>query len=203
MVFRSPLPPVIVPETTITGFVLAAVAAHPDKPALVDGPTGRTLTYAELDRAIRSLAGGLVARGFQRGQVVALMAPNCPEFAVALHGVALAGGVVTTINPTYTVHEVQRQLADSGATAVITVGALLGTVAQAAEAPSVPSAWTKRVLFVHWIANSVAAGLPFSLIAMSSDDAVGLSTVGASGTLASVVKFSSLAASVEPAVFSA
>lgn len=79
MVFRSPLPPVIVPETTITGFVLAAVAAHPDKPALVDGPTGRTLTYAELDRAIRSLAGGLVARGFQRGQVVALVARTAPS----------------------------------------------------------------------------------------------------------------------------
>ncbi len=137
MVFASPLPPVTPPETTITDFVLAAVAQHPDKPALIDGPSGRVLTFADLDRAIRSLAGGLVQRGLVPGQVVALMAPNCPEFAVALHGVVFAGGVVTTINPTYTSHEVQRQLADSGATTVITVGALLGTVTAAREGTSV------------------------------------------------------------------
>ena len=94
MVFPSPLPPVTPPETTITDFVLASVAQHPDKPALVDGPTGRVLTYTDLDRAIRSLAGGLVQRGLVPGQVVALMAPNCPEFAVALHGVVHAGGFV-------------------------------------------------------------------------------------------------------------
>jgi acyl-CoA synthetase (AMP-forming)/AMP-acid ligase II len=42
-----------------------------------------------------------VASGFGKGDVLALMAPNVPEYAVVFHGVAMAGGIVTTINPTY------------------------------------------------------------------------------------------------------
>ena len=43
--------------------------------------------------------------GPPKGEVLAIMAPNCPEYAVVFHGVAFAGGVVTTINPTYTERE--------------------------------------------------------------------------------------------------
>ncbi|MFN8145875.1 MAG: AMP-binding protein [Candidatus Nanopelagicales bacterium] len=172
MVFPSPLPPVTPPETTITDFVLASVDEHPDKPALVDGPTGRVLTYAGLAEAIRSLAGGLVARGLAPGEVVALMAPNCPEFAVALHGVVHAGGVVTTINPTYTSHEVQRQLADSGATRVITVGALLGTVTQARDETAVTEVYVLEPDGVDGAASFTSlfgAPLP-GRVAVSLDD---------------------------------
>ena len=101
-VFTSPLPPVDIPEQALTPFTLANAPQLGDKPALIDGPTGRTLTYAQLDEAVRRLAGGLVARGFGKGDVLALLSPNIPEYAVVFHGVAMAGGAVTTINPTYT-----------------------------------------------------------------------------------------------------
>jgi len=133
MIFRSPLPDVDIPSTALTGFVLARAQELGDKPALIDGPSGRTITYAELDQAIRSLAGGLIAAGFGPGHVLAIMAPNVPEYAVVFHAAAVAGGVVTTINPTYTEREVHHQLDDAGAELLVTVPMFLET-AQAAVA---------------------------------------------------------------------
>ena len=71
------------------------------------------------------LAGGLLARGLGAGHVMAIMAPNSPEWAVVFHGVAWAGGTVTTLNPSYTAEEVRHQLRDSGAELLVTVPALL------------------------------------------------------------------------------
>jgi len=110
--------------------VLAGAAERGDKPALIDGPTGRTITYAQLDDAVRRFAGGLIANGFAPGDVLALMAPNIPEYAVIFHGAAMAGGVITTINGSYTEREVHNQLTDAGATWLVTVEPFL-EVAQA------------------------------------------------------------------------
>jgi len=137
MPFASPLPPVEIPDVPLTTYVMARAAELGDKPALIDGPTGRTLTYAALDGAIRSLAGGLVARGFAKGEVVAVLAPNIPEYAVVFHGVAMAGGVVTTINPTYTHQEVHHQLVDSGATMLITIPMFLEVATEGAAETAV------------------------------------------------------------------
>lgn len=124
MIHHSPLPDVEIPELPLTEYVLAGGAGQPDKPALIDGPSGRVMTYGELEDAIRSLAGGLVAAGFGRGDVLALMAPNGPEYAVVFHGAAMAGGTTTTINPAYTQAEVHHQLADSGARILVTIAPL-------------------------------------------------------------------------------
>ena len=115
MIHRSPLPDVEIPDLPLTSYVLARAADRADEPALIDGASGQVMTYADLDSAVRSLAGGLVASGFTKGDVLALMAPNVPEYAVVFHGAAMAGGVVTTINPTYTETELRNQLQDSGA----------------------------------------------------------------------------------------
>ena len=137
MVFASPLPDVEIPEVPLTGYVLARAAELGSKPALIDGPTGRTLTYAGLEAGIRSLAGGLQARGFGPGDTLALMAPNIPEYAVVFHGVAMAGGTITTINPTYTAPEVHKQLLDSHATLLVTIGLFLETAREAVEGTGV------------------------------------------------------------------
>ncbi|HYN68538.1 MAG TPA: AMP-binding protein [Ornithinibacter sp.] len=121
MIHTSPMPDVEIPRVALTGYVLERAAELGDQPALIDGPTGRTITYAGLDAAVRSLAGGLVSQGFAPGDVVALMSPNVPEYAVIFHGVAFAGGAVTTINPTYTEREVHNQLVDSGARMLVTI----------------------------------------------------------------------------------
>jgi acyl-CoA synthetase (AMP-forming)/AMP-acid ligase II len=125
VIFTSPLPPVELPSLPLTPYTLARATELGDKPAFIEGPTGRTLSYAELDTAVRTQAGGWLDRGLARGEVIAVMAPNCPEYAVLFHAVALAGGVVTTINPTYTPGEVTHQLRDAGATRFVTIPALV------------------------------------------------------------------------------
>src|SRR4051812_37512002 len=137
MIHRSPLPDVDIPAVPLPGYVLHRAGDLADKPALIDGPTGRTLTYGQLDQGVRALAGGLVARGFAPGDTLALMAPNMPEYAVVFHGVAFAGGVITTINPTYTEREVHHQLLDAGARLLVTIPLFLETALKAAEGTSV------------------------------------------------------------------
>ncbi len=137
MIHRSPLPDVEIPAEHLPGYVLANADRLGDKPALVDGPSGRTLTYAGLAQGVRSLAGGLVARGFAPGDTVAVLAPNIPEYAVVFHGVAYAGGVVTTINPTYTEGEVHHQLVDAGARLLVTVAPFLDLARAALEGTNV------------------------------------------------------------------
>ena len=131
MIHHSPLPDVEIPDLPLTEYVLAGGAGRAGDPALIDGVSGRVMTYGELESAIRSLAGGLAAAGFGRGDVLALMAPNGPEYAVVFHGTAMAGGTVTTINPTYTQTEVHHQLADSGARILVTTAPLAETAARA------------------------------------------------------------------------
>ena len=137
MIHRSPLPDVELPAEHLTDYVLALADELGDKPALIDGPSGRTLTYGALLQGVRALAGGLVARGFEPGQTVALLAPNLPEYAIVFHGVALAGGVVTTINPTYTEREIHHQLVDADARLLVTVAPFLDVATAAAAGTAV------------------------------------------------------------------
>ncbi len=122
IIHRSPLPDVVIPEIPVTQYVLERSVAYPDRPALIDGPTGRVITYAQFGDLVHRFAGGLAARGFGKGDTLGLMAPNIPEYAVVFHGVAVAGGTVTTINPTYGAEEVRFQLLDAGATMLVTIG---------------------------------------------------------------------------------
>jgi acyl-CoA synthetase (AMP-forming)/AMP-acid ligase II len=137
VIHRSPFPDVEIPDTALTPYVLRHAAARADEPALIDGPTGRTYTYGQLDDAVRRLAGGLQARGFAKGDVLGIIAPNLPEYAIAFHGTAFGGGTVTTINPTYTAGEVHHQLVDSGARLLVTVSMFLDTARAAAEGTKV------------------------------------------------------------------
>jgi len=130
-IFTSPLPDVAIREVSITECLFAGLADAPDRVVLIDGPSGAAMTGAVLMDRIARLAGGMVARGLGAGQVVALMAPNCPDYAVVFHGVAYAGGTITTINPTYTAAEVHHQLTDSGASVLVTIPAFLATAREA------------------------------------------------------------------------
>ncbi len=131
MIFTSPLPSVSLPTAALTPYTLERVGQIADKVAFIDSATGRTMTYGDFDDAVRRLAGGWLEHGLAKGEVVAVMAPNCPEYGVVFHAVALAGGVITTINPTYTPGEVHHQLVDAGATRLVTVAMFLDTAAAA------------------------------------------------------------------------
>ncbi|MGI9196236.1 MAG: 4-coumarate--CoA ligase family protein [Candidatus Nanopelagicales bacterium] len=137
IIYRSPLPDVEIPDVPITEFVLRWADRVPDRPALVDGPSGRTYTYSQLAAMIGSFAGGLTARGLGVGDTIALMAPNIPEYAVVFHGSAVAGVAVSTINPTYTAEEVRFQLRDSGAKILVTIAMFADLAREAIEGTDV------------------------------------------------------------------
>jgi acyl-CoA synthetase (AMP-forming)/AMP-acid ligase II len=122
-----------IPDQDLASFTLERAAELGDKPALIDGPSGRTITYAELDEQTRALAGALRARGVSKGDVVAIYMPNLPEYAVVFHGVIRANATNTTANPLYTSHELAHQLTDSGAKVLFTIADFLDTAREAAE----------------------------------------------------------------------
>src|SRR5439155_859137 len=115
MIFRSVHPDVAIPETTVTAYVLRHADRLRDKPAMIDGPSGRTLTYGQLSDGIRRVATALHQRGFRKGDVLAVYSPNLPEYAVVFNAVASLGGITTTVNPLYTAGELANQLTDSRA----------------------------------------------------------------------------------------
>ena len=142
IIHRSPMPDVEIPDITITAHVLRKAGELADRPALIDGPSDRTYTFSQLSEMIHRFAGGLRARGFGKGDVLALMAPNVPEYAIVFHGVAVAGGTVTTVNPTYGAEEVRFQLEDAGATMLVTVGMFAETAAEAITGTKVSEVMT-------------------------------------------------------------
>jgi acyl-CoA synthetase (AMP-forming)/AMP-acid ligase II len=131
-IHRSPYPDVDVPDIPLTPFVLSRAQEVSDRPALIDGPSGRVLTYGALAAQTRALAAGLAARGFGKGDVFALYLPNVPEYAVAFHGIISTGGAVTTINPLYSVDELADQLKLSGSRSLLTAAPFLDTAHEAA-----------------------------------------------------------------------
>ena len=136
-IHRSPFPDVEIPDVPITAYVFAGVETRADRIALVDGPSGRCVTYGTLVDAISRCAGGLAARGIRHGDVVALLAPNLPEYAVVFHGAARAGAVVTSVNPTYGPEETRFQLQDANARILVTVPPCLDTARAAVDGTAV------------------------------------------------------------------
>ena len=80
---------------------------------------GARFTHGLVDERSKALGAWLQAQGVQRGDRVALMMPNVPQYLVAIGAVLRVGGVVVNVNPLYTARELQHQLADSGATVII------------------------------------------------------------------------------------
>lgn len=133
MIFRSPLAEIAIPEVSLTGLILERARRYADKPALIEGFSGRTLTYSELAEKVERAAASLHRRGFVQGDCLAIFSPNVPEYAIAFHAASHLGGVVTTINPLYTAEEVAHQLKDAGAKYLVTVPALLDKAVAAAS----------------------------------------------------------------------
>ncbi|MGH7880305.1 MAG: AMP-binding protein, partial [Candidatus Binataceae bacterium] len=80
---------------------------------------GKTLTYGETEEASRALAAWLQGKGLKRGARVALMMPNVLQYPVAIAGVLRAGMTVVNVNPLYKPRELEFQLNDSGAEAIV------------------------------------------------------------------------------------
>ena len=91
---------------------------------------GGKLTFADVDRGSRQIAGWLQSKGLAKGARVAVMMPNILQYPISVFGILRAGMTVVNVNPLYTPRELEHQLKDSGAEAIIVVENFATTVQQ-------------------------------------------------------------------------
>ena len=142
---------------SIADYFDAAVQAFGERRAFVSGSTGVAITYRALDQLTRQLAAYFQSvLQLPPGTRVALMMPNLLQYPVCLFGLLRAGYVVVNVNPMYTARELQHQLNDSGAQAMIVVEVFAHTLAKVIASTQVKHVvvtgladmmpWPKRML---------------------------------------------------------
>ena len=127
------------PAATLVSIARDSCRRFADKTAYLS--MGKSLSYAELDRLTRDFAAWLHANGLRKGDRVALMMPNLLQYPVCLFGALRAGCIVVNCNPLYTAHELEHQLADSGARAIVVADNFAATLQKA-----LPNTAIERVL---------------------------------------------------------
>ncbi|WIT13066.1 long-chain-fatty-acid--CoA ligase [Paucibacter sediminis] len=106
----------------------AAFKKYPQRPAYKI--MGRSISFAQIDEMSRALAAYLQSLGLDKGDRVALMMPNIPQYPVAVAAVLRAGYVVVNVNPLYTPRELEHQLKDAGAKAIVIIENFAATLQQ-------------------------------------------------------------------------
>ncbi len=125
--------------------VLARTCSRfPDRPAFRN--LGTTMSYAQLGRRVRDFAAWLQNRpGLQKGSRIALMLPNVLQYPIAFFGALRAGMVVVNVNPLYTARELEHQLRDSGAEAIVILENFAHVLEEVLERTSIRHVITTRV----------------------------------------------------------
>ena len=117
------------PEHASLGDLLAASCrSYASRPAFAS--MGKTLSFADTLKCSEDIAGYLQSKGLQKGARVALMMPNILQYPVSMMGVLRAGYTVVNVNPLYTPRELEHQLKDSGAEAIIILENFASTLQQ-------------------------------------------------------------------------
>ncbi len=104
-------------EGSLPDFFHASVEEHRDKTAMTF--YGTTFDFARLEALAEKMAASLAARGVKKGDRVALMLPNCPQYVVSFFATVRLGAIVTQINPMYVEREIEHILKDSGAETIV------------------------------------------------------------------------------------
>jgi acyl-CoA synthetase (AMP-forming)/AMP-acid ligase II len=191
--FRSRWPAVAVPDVPVPAFLLDHPDARTDAPAVIDGPSGRTLTYGDLRRDVALFAGGLRRRGLWPGDLLAVVAPNSPEWLVACFGAMTAGGVVSGINPLYTAEEIAAQLRDGAARWVLTIPPFVPLVRAAVAGAGTDAEIVvvgdpgDEVGFADVLADGAGVELPEDLVDPATDLALLPYSSGTTGTAKGVM----------------
>jgi len=116
------------PNVPLYYFVEEAALKHPDQVAMIikDGK----VTYRQFNELSDRMAAALAGLGVKKGDRVAILMANCPQFLISYFGILKAGGIVVACNPLYSPRELAHQLADCGAETIIVMSSLYGVVKQ-------------------------------------------------------------------------
>jgi acyl-CoA synthetase (AMP-forming)/AMP-acid ligase II len=135
--WRSPFPDLDPAPATLHGETLGTAARWPERVAVVDAVDGGALTYAQLTERAARFASGLLAGGARRGEVLAIVASNGPDFPVVAHGALIAGLTLAPASPLLTARELAAFLRQTGARSVVADAASLAKATEAAGAATV------------------------------------------------------------------
>jgi long-chain acyl-CoA synthetase len=108
------------PPVPIDRLLADSAAQHPEQPALIFGGRvgsrilDRSISYQQLDEGVNQFAASLQRLGVSKGDRVAILMPNCPQFVIAFFGTMRAGGIAVPCNFLYSADEIERQLNDAG-----------------------------------------------------------------------------------------
>ncbi|GAA1867972.1 AMP-binding protein [Pseudonocardia ailaonensis] len=161
------------------------VAGDPDREALVDVPSGRRWTFAQLKADVDALAVGLLADGVAKGDRVGIWAPNMPEWTLLQYATAKIGAILVNINPSYRTHELEFVLKQAGVSLLVAARAFkTSDYAGMIEQVRGNCADLRRVVIIgseEWDALGATTGeLP--RIELSPDDAINIQyTSGTTG----------------------
>ncbi|MGC9332586.1 MAG: AMP-binding protein, partial [Anaerolineae bacterium] len=117
------------PPVALDLLLADAAAKHPDQPAIIFGARvgkrilDQAMSYRQLNQQVDRLAAALQGMGVKRGDRVAILMPNCPQFVISFYGIMRAGGIAVPCNFLYTAEEIQHQLNDAGAEIAIVLSA--------------------------------------------------------------------------------
>lgn len=111
-----------VPKLSVPQLLLKTAKEYPDLNAM--SFYGRKFTYKQTAEAAYGFASALQKKGVQKGDRVALMLPNCPQYVISYFGTLLAGGIITQVNPMLVERELEYILNDSGAETIVVLDAL-------------------------------------------------------------------------------
>jgi long-chain acyl-CoA synthetase len=124
--YPSDIPPTIdYPREPLYKLLTESARKHPDWVAI--SFLGKRITYRELDELASQFANGLIGRGITKGSKVALVLPNVPQYVFCFFGILKAGATVVPCNPLYREREIEFQLQNSDAVAVILLNNIVGT----------------------------------------------------------------------------
>ncbi|WP_027718204.1 long-chain-fatty-acid--CoA ligase [Desulfovirgula thermocuniculi] len=104
---------------TLHSLLFDAAQKYPDKTAIVFYQ--HQISYAQLAACVRRAAAALYEMGLRKGDRVAVMLPNCPDFVIAYYAILSIGGIVVNTNPMYVEREIQFQVNDSGSKMMVTL----------------------------------------------------------------------------------
>jgi long-chain acyl-CoA synthetase len=107
------------PNRTLLDYLAEAARERPDHPALLF--KGAQVTFGDLERLSNAFAASLVELGVRKGDRLALLLPNCPQFIIAEFGGWKVGAIISPLNPIYTERELEGALANSGAETIVTL----------------------------------------------------------------------------------
>jgi acyl-CoA synthetase (AMP-forming)/AMP-acid ligase II len=132
--FQSSFAKVDIPIEHVTHYVFRNASSYSSKTAIINAQDNTHYSYGKLQEMIHCVSKNLYHKfDFRKGQVLALLMPNHPLYAVYFHGVALCGGAVTPMNYMLSVSEVRHQLVDSGSRMIVTVVSQMDKVKKAIE----------------------------------------------------------------------